>query len=175
MVIETKSVEKPYAREAINVTYNTKKLIANPKRKVPDMFLIWPVYLAFSGAVMAWLISFLLRRRDLLSAVLVGGLAIIIFFAVFFYTNCLKARNKLLSRKAHITVAFTAEGVEYDDHEQRKLMAYWSAVQAVKVCKHGVYLIPKDIGVPLMGFPIEHLGRIKDFMENNRPDVEFVN
>ncbi len=174
MVIETNSVEKNYAKECVNTVYFTKRLIKNPNRKVLNMFIIWPVYLTFASVVLVGLVLYFFMRSDVFTGVLIGAIAFCIFMGTVFYTNILKYRKRLVNRKSVVTFTFAEEGVEYDDHDKRKLMVRWNAVKAVKVGKYGFFLIPQDISVSIMGLPKEHLDEFKKFLEENNIELEFV-
>lgn len=79
--------------------------------------------------------------------------------------------HKLKKKNRHSEYNFSADGIEYDNHENRKIASTWDSFQCLKVCKTGVFLIPNDETGVLYGFQIEKSDAIVRFFFENEIDI----
>ena len=172
MKIECTEVSKAYIKESINAALMRRRLIKNPKRRIQNDFLLIPVWCIVSALILASLFRLSQSDNSALYGVLIGCLLILEFFMLGKYIKMLKWYHQSIKKDRHLEFNFNADGIEYDNHKNRKVASTWDSFQCLKVCKAGIYLIPKDNTGFLYGFQIEHRADIEKFFIENSIDIQ---
>lgn len=173
MKIECTEVSKAYIKESINVALMRKRLMRKPERRIRDHFLIIPVWCIASALILVALIQISLTDNSALYGVMIGCLLILEFFMLAKYISMVKLYRKAIKKDRHLEFDFTTDGIEYDNHENRKVSSTWDSFQCLKICKTGMFLIPKDETGFLYGFQIENRDEIEKFFLENEIDISF--
>ncbi len=171
MKIKCTEVSNAYIKESINVALMKKRLIRNPNRRIRNNFLIMPAWCIFTALMLVCFIILSLPENSVLWGVLIGCTLILEIIMIGIYITILKMYHKLKKKNRHSEYNFSADGIEYDNHENRKIASTWDSFQCLKVCKTGVFLIPNDETGVLYGFQIEKSDAIVRFFFENEIDI----
>ena len=179
MIIESKKIDKPYAKEFLNVVYQGTVLVKDPRKNIRDLFIIYPgiavccLFVGFIMLFMALCTSFF-KEHDYLYYCLAGAFLGTLIVGAF-YVKILLSLNKSLKKERNVTYTFGEEGFLYEDHESDKLEIKWEDCSSLLILEHGMYFIPdSDKTGALIGLPIEHKDAIKKFLHDNEVELEIV-
>ena len=172
MTIECTQLSKEYIKESINVAVIQRRLVKNPKKRVLNNFVIYPVWLAICIVYSISLIVEMTKDKSMIYGVLFGCLLGVGIIMSIRYISYVKGYSKALSKKDKcLTYTFTQEGIEYDNHANRKASSSWDSFQCMRILKFGVYLIPKEETGFLYGLSIDNLDKIDYFLKENNIEL----
>lgn len=174
MTIECIEVSKEYIKESINVSLIQKLLVRNPARRIRNYFIIYPIWFAASILCMIWVIKMMVIDGSTILGISLGCLLLVDLIMARGYYGCLKYYRTALNADRHITFTFTGDGIEYDNHSNRKASSGWDSFQCMRVLKTGLYLIPKEESGFLYGFQIENHDRIVSFFKENNIEIKEI-
>lgn len=175
MEIESRHISKAYSKEFINVSNMGGVLVKNPRKPLRDMFIIYPVLiiLCVVWAVAVILYLFAYNKTDILILAL-GGVVVTFVMVTLFYVKMLTALKKNQSSDRHVKYIFSEEGLKYDDGSAQITEFKWDACQCLLIIKEGMYFIPNDNKGVLIAMPAEFETKVKDFIRENKIDLEIV-
>lgn len=175
MEIESRHISKAYSKEFINVTSMGAVLVKNPRKPLRDLFVIYPVLLVLCvvWAVAVMLYVFVYQKTDILILAL-GGVIVTFAMVLMFYIKNLRAFKKNLTSERHVKYTFSEEGLKYDDFTSKAVEFNWEACQCLLVIKEGMYFLPNDTTGVLIAMPAEFETKVKDFIRENKIDLEIV-
>lgn len=175
MEIESRHISKAYSKEFINVSNMGGVLVKNPRKPLRDMFIIYPVLLILCviWAVAVVLYLFVFKKTDIL-VLAIGGVVVTFVMVALFYAKNLTALKKNLTSERHVKYIFSEEGLKYDDGSAQITEFKWDACQCLLIIKEGMYFIPNDNKGVLIAMPAEFETKVKDFIRENKIDLEIV-
>ena len=179
MVIESKKIDRPYAKEFQNVVYQGTVLMKNPRKGTKDLFVIYPgiavfcLFLGFAMLFVALRTSFF-KEHDFLYYCLAGAFLGTLIVGAF-YIKLLLNINKSIKKDRNVTYTFEEEGFKYEDNESDALDIKWEDCNCLLIMEHGMYIIPNsDKDGALIGIPIEYKDQVTGFLKEKDIELEIV-
>jgi len=176
LVIETGSkMTKSQASEVTNILFQTKGLLKKPENKLQDYFKFCPRIIAMAAALGVFFGCLIISgQKDVLSYVCVSVMALVIIAYAFMFRSLLKYRKKLLSKDDKVTITFDEEGVEYDNHNDKKMKAYYDGVSFVRGFTEVTGIFPKELTGILICFNKKELDRVEAYLRANDIGVRII-
>ncbi len=176
LTIETEcQTTEAQAKEIVNVSVQIKKLIKSPEKKFTDYFKFCPRSMAFALLMIVFCFLFVLKFGGdalIYSCLGVFGFSFIIILRVYSSVNGYK--KHLLSQSGNVTVIFDEDGVDYDNHKDKKLKLSWEGTAFIRVLSECLYVVPKDMMGVMICLKVEYTERVLSFVEENNIGIEVI-
>ena len=148
LTIETNGkTTKSQAEEITNILVSAHALLKNPKCKLRNFFLFCPIAMVLSLLVAAGLgvcMATGLTTNALLDWITIVVLFLLFFFSFVMFRTVRKVRDELMKHEGTVTIVLDEEGIDYDDHNGKKLKAGWNTVSFLREFKEFISFIPKE-------------------------------
>ena len=176
MVIEAKSLhDKATAKECTNITIQGNDLLKNPEKKLRDFFRFVPISSAFVLAVLVMCIVWIiLGSATTLTYVCLGliGAALVVEFV--FVRTMMRLYKVFHTMDRTVTLSFDEEGVDFDDHGEKKMKLLWSGSAFVRFFPHVVAIFPKTATGIMILLSAEHADEVRGFLKEKNIGIKVV-
>ena len=178
LTIET-SIEsrKPQAEEITNIFLQYKNLLKKPDGKLRNFFLFCPLAMAFSLVVIAVLGVLMATghtKSQALDWVTIFAMFFLFFFSVLIFRSARKFRDTLMEHKGSVTIVFDEEGIDYDDHNGKKLKAGWNTFLFLREFKECIAFLPKESTGNGIFLERNEFNKIVEYMDEIGVDVPVI-
>ncbi|MBO4928800.1 MAG: hypothetical protein J5379_11220 [Clostridiales bacterium] len=176
MVIETKSSnDKATAKECTNIMIQGNDLLKNPEKKLRDFFRFVPISSAFVLVVLVLCIVWiLLGSASTLTYVCLGliGAALVVEFV--FVRTMMRLYKTFVTMERTVTLSFDEEGIDFDDHTEKKMKLLWSGTAFVRFFPHVVAIFPKTATGIMILISAEHADEVRGFLKEKNIGIKVV-
>ena len=177
MVIESKrKMSKEEAKELTCVLMDASRLLANPGKKLANVFGFFIKASIFIVVAILFFGYFLISGdRDVinLTGACITGISVI--FLVVFAAKVNQVYKSLLKEdERHTIITLDENGIDYEEVGNRKIQTTWKNVSCVRVFEKTVCILPKDITGFIFSMEKKHLDEVKVFLNEMQINVEVI-
>ncbi len=176
LTIETElQLTEAQAEEIVNVSMQIRTLLKSPEKKLTNYFKFCPGSMIFC-AILAILNGFYIFKfgGDALMYVCLGVM-LITFIVAFKMNISIKNYKKVIfGRDGMVTVTFDENGVDFDNHKDKKLKLSWDGTAFIRVLNECLYVVPKDITSVMICLKKDYTDSVSRFIEENNIDVKII-
>ena len=176
MTIETGSkMTKPQATEVTNVLLQAGKVISNPQTKITDFFK-WSIisFICCGTAAVMFTIMIIQGKGDFLSYVCVIVSVLALLAGLFMFRVASRMRRTYMSGDRKVTIVLDDDGVDYDNHFDKKLKIGWNGFKFIREMKECLYMFPNDMTGIIIIVNREHTDGVAQFFREHNIDKQFI-
>ncbi|MBR6223638.1 MAG: hypothetical protein IKQ71_09385 [Lachnospiraceae bacterium] len=176
LTIETEAqMTEAAAKEIVNVTTQIKTLLKTPEKKLTDYFKFCPCSMIFCAVMTVFCVFYILKfGGDPLIYVCLGVMLLTFVLALVMYRSVNRYKKLLIDKSGKVTVTFDEEGIDYDNHADRKLKLSWGGTAFIRVLKECIYVTPKDITSVMICLKKDYAESVLRFVNENNIDVRII-
>ena len=176
LTIETeRQTTEAQAKEIVNVSMQIKRILKAPDKKITNYFKFCPRSMIFCGVMLVLSALYIIKfGGDALIYVCLGMMAITLVTTLKIYISVNNYKKHLLGQKGKVTVIFDENGVDYDNHKDRKLNLSWEGTAFIRIFSECLYVVPKDITSVMICLKKDDAERVAGFITENNINIEII-
>ncbi len=176
LTIETEAqMTEAAAKEIVNVTTQIKTLLKNPEKKLTDYYKFCPGSMIFCAVMAIFCVFYILKfGGDALIYVCLGVMLITFVLSLVMYRSVNKYKKFLTDKSGKVTVTFDEDGIDYDNHLDRKLKLSWGGTAFIRMFKECLYVTPKDITSVMICLKKDYAESVLRFVDENNIDIKII-
>ncbi|MBO7515858.1 MAG: hypothetical protein J6T47_09580 [Lachnospiraceae bacterium] len=138
---------KKQAEEITNILVQYRTLLRKPACKLQNFFRFCPIAMVLSLVASAVLGVFMATGHTtnaLLDWITIFILFVLFFFSFIMFRTIRKIRDDMMKQEGMVTVVLDEEGIDYDDHNGKKLKLGWNTVSFLREFNECISFLPKE-------------------------------
>ena len=168
---------KSQAEEITNIFLQYRNLLKKPECKLRNFFLFCPIAMVFSLVIIAVLGTLMATGHTTNQAmdwVCLFAMLFLFFFSVLMFRTVRKFRETLMKHNGTVTIVFDEEGIDYDDHNGKKLKAGWNTMLFLREFKECIAFLPKESTGNGIFLERSEFNKIVEYMDAIGVDVPVI-
>ena len=177
MVIERNGkFTKEKAKEITILLLNVKQLMKNPMKKPTDMFSYsLKTFIVGLGGLVIWGLLMIFGRSNAYVNICMGVMVAMLIVLFVYYKTIRKLYRDLINQgDIHVTLTLDEEGVDYDDHGNKKIRLFWKNISFFRAFQHVACFFPKDLSGIMITIDRSEFAKIKEFLQENHIDLQVI-
>lgn len=168
MELEWIGLTKERAKELVNINWQMGILRKKPRKPFENFRrnTIGQIILAIVLFAITLPFGFSHLLADLLLSAVILSLTVVIRMKLM--------EKELLSASRERKTLLEEDGVSQIVNGVSDIKFNWNAFSIIRVFGHNIVCIPKEAGTLSVSFPIEHLGKIRQYIEEHNVDLEIL-
>ena len=166
---------KQYVDEITDLSFETLKLIKDPRCKVKKLSDIIPAFIAMDIVMIAasvFMIMALFKYDSILLRIFAAVVALC--FMVITLTLIGFFARKKTAKGSDGTIDCDEEGITFNSSSGES-KTKWSSIRCIRVFRYAMVLIPKERGkTPAVIVPVENLENIESCLKRYNADIEII-